>query len=80
MSHIDLNCESGRLHGVLVEEQFVDISCRSRKCGKAPGVVVIHRFDTRTGECIHTRRYQEATITKGVKDATRNEGTALRSA
>lgn len=77
----NLTCASGRLLGI-IEEHFVEIACRSTKCGKRPGVVVIHRFDMSTGECVSTKRYQEATDTteKGVASGTSIEGTALRSA
>lgn len=78
----ELTCASGRLLGV-VDEMFVEIACRSTKCGKRPGVVVIHRFDMTSGDCVSTRRYTEAqeTLTlKGEASDTSNEGSALRSA
>lgn len=75
----ELKCSSGRLHGVL-ENGHIEIACRSSRCGKRPGVVVIHRFDLSTGECVSTRQYQEARLTKGVEDGSSIEGTSLRSA
>ena len=78
----DLKCSSGRLLGT-VEGHFLEIACRSTKCGKRPGVVVIHKFDTRTGECLSTRLYQEAhdtTHLKGEERGITNEGSSLRSA
>ena len=79
----ELTCISGRLLGV-IDEQFVEIACRSTKCGKRPGVVVIHRFDMTSGDCVSTRRYTEAqdtTLTlKGEASDTSDQGTALRSA
>jgi hypothetical protein len=77
----ELKCSSGRLLGT-TEGHFVEIACRSTKCGKRPGVVVIHKFDVRTGECISTRQYKEAhdTTLKGEASDTSIEGTALRLA
>lgn len=76
---IELRCASGRLLGTL-EDSAVEISCRSARCGKEPGVIVVHRFDAFTGELIDTRRFTQPTLTKGVSNDTCNEGSALRSA
>jgi hypothetical protein len=55
---MDLRCISKK-HGVLlIDEHVVEIKCNSRFCGAAQGVVVLHRFDLQTGECIGTRRFQ----------------------
>lgn len=78
----ELTCASGRLLGV-IDDKFVEIACRSTKCGKRPGVVVIHRFDIASGKCVSTRRYTEAqeTLTlKGEASDTSEQGTALRTA
>lgn len=76
---IELKCKSGRLLGTL-ENGAIEIACRSARCGKEPGVTVIHRFDAHTGESLGTRRFTQPTLTKGVNNGTRNEGSALRSA
>lgn len=75
----ELKCSSGRLLGN-VDEGVIEISCRSTRCGKEPGVTVVHCFDVNTGELIRTRRFAQPTLTKGVSNGTRHEGTALRTA
>lgn len=58
----ELRCTSGRLHGIIEKADgsaFLEVSCRSKACGKLPGVIVLHRFDMRSGECVSTRRYKE---------------------
>lgn len=75
----EMKCKSGRLLGTL-DIGIVEIACRSAKCGKEPGVTVVHRFDAHTGELIDTHRYTQPTLTKGVNNGTSHEGTALRTA
>lgn len=53
----ELRCDH-KLHGILVDDHTLETRCGSKFCGKAPGVVVIHRFDLRTGG-FTTRRYAE---------------------
>ena len=53
----ELRCDH-KLHGKLVDDHTLETSCDSKFCGKAPGVVVIHRFNLRTGE-VTTRRYSD---------------------
>lgn len=59
----ELRCDGNKLHGLIVDEDgpaqgIVEFRCDSKFCGKAPGCVVLHRFDLRTGDC-STRRYKE---------------------
>lgn len=54
-----------RLHGVLTDDGVLEISCRSALCGHRDGAVVIHRFDTKTGELLDTKRYKDASELKG---------------
>lgn len=53
----ELRCAT-KLHGVLPEPHTLEVSCGSKFCGKAPGVVVIHRFNLLTGEC-STRLFRQ---------------------
>jgi hypothetical protein len=79
---MELKCASGRLLG-MTEGHFIEIACRSTKCGKRPGVVVIHKFDIRSGDCVSTRRYTEAhdtTQLKGDASDTSEQGISLRTA
>lgn len=59
---MDLRCPN-RKHGVILrpstDDGLVEIACPSRWCGKRVGVVVLHTFNTRTGELVNTRRYRQ---------------------
>lgn len=59
---MDLRCKN-RKFGVLLRPSkdpgVVEFSCVSRWCGRKPGVVVLHTFDTSTGELVGTRAFKE---------------------
>lgn len=57
---MELRCPGNKLHGLVVEAAsgVVEFRCDSKFCGKAPGTVVLHRFDLSTGD-VTTRRYSE---------------------
>lgn len=55
---MDLRCPSRIKFGEL-DDSKLEVVCRSDRCGKAPGVVVIHTFDTVTGELLGTERFKE---------------------
>lgn len=77
---MELRCDSRILHGVL-DDSVIEVKCRSRRCGHAAGVVVIHRFDARTGELLDTLRFRDTpTNKKGETDVSGREPAALRSA
>lgn len=61
---VELRCNK-RLHGVLTDDGMLEVSCRSALCGHKDGVVVIHRFDTVTGDLIDTKMYKDAILLKG---------------
>lgn len=54
-----------RKHAVLIRPSkdpgLIEIACPSRWCGREPGVVVLHRFDTSTGDLVETILYREPT-------------------
>ena len=54
----DLRCGSNKLHGIL-NDGVIEIKCSSRFCGAGRDVAVIHRFSSRTGELIATRRFKD---------------------
>lgn len=54
---MELRC-SHKLHGRLLDDGRVEVKCRSAFCGAKPGVVVLHRFDLRTG-AVETKRFKE---------------------
>ena len=55
---MELRCSNGILFGIL-DEGFVEVKCRSRRCGSEPGVVVIHRFSTVTGLLLQTLKFRD---------------------
>jgi len=56
---IQLRCE-GTLYGVLSDDhQFLEVKCKRRRCGYAPGVVILHTLSIETGQVISTRRFKE---------------------
>lgn len=73
----ELRCGSRILHGKH-EDGILEVTCRSRWCGKRPGVVIVHRFDLQTNELIETRQFKEPkeVTNHGSSDAS----AALRSA
>lgn len=56
MNH-ELRCEH-RLHGI-IKDEFLEFKCRSKLCGAAPGVVVLHRFDLESGALLGTFVYKD---------------------
>jgi hypothetical protein len=73
---MDLRCESGILFGRLVDDGYLEVKCRSHRCGAGPGVVVLHRFDPLNGELIGTYRYRDP-LKEGSENDTTN-ATAVR--
>lgn len=55
---MDLRCES-KMHGRLIEGGLFEVSCGSAFCGKKPGVVVLHRFNIKTGELVQTLKFKD---------------------
>lgn len=56
----DLRC-AGKRHGIIVEPAeggIVEVKCDSRICGAYPGRVVLHRFDTGSGELVDTIKFR----------------------
>ena len=54
----ELRCNNDIMFGVL-DGDFLDVKCRSQRCGHGPGTVVIHRFDLVTGDLLYTSRYKD---------------------
>lgn len=57
---MELRCPQGKLFGLVVDG-LLEVRCRSKFCGDAPGVVIIHRFDLVTGETRETRHFKDPT-------------------
>lgn len=62
---MELRCDN-KLHGI-VDGDIVEVRCDSRWCGKRPDNVVIHRFNTKTGEVETTRQFKN--LRKDIQDA-----------
>lgn len=47
---MELRCDSRILHGIYdPETNTLEVTCRSRRCGKEDGVVVLHTFQLSDG-------------------------------
>lgn len=54
----DLRCENKK-HGVLFDG-VIEIKCNSRFCRDSePGVVVLHRFDAKSGALLETQKFKD---------------------
>lgn len=60
---MDLRCENGIKFGE-VGDGFIEVKCRSRRCGAAPGVIVIHRISLASGELLRTERFRDIALRK----------------
>ena len=64
----EMRCDH-KLHGVVVEDGIVEVKCGSSLGGSKPGVVVIHRFNSQSGELVETRKYKDTpNIKKGMRN------------
>jgi hypothetical protein len=54
---MELRCDTRILFGIL-EEDILEVKCRSQRCGAGDGVVVLHRFSISTGQLIGTNQYR----------------------
>ena len=76
---MDLRCDNGILFGV-VEDGFLEVTCKSTRCGKEPGVVVLHKIDLASGEVVSTRKFRDINTREEDRGGTRRQGASLRSA
>lgn len=54
---IQIKCPN-KLFGAM-EDDVLEVKCRSRFCGAEPGVVVLHRFKMPAGDLIETVRFRD---------------------
>ena len=76
---IDLRCEAKK-HGVLIDDDTVEIKCNSRWCGAKPGTVVLHRFSSKTGELLETLRYADPIVKEVNKHGAQHDPDSVRYA
>jgi hypothetical protein len=55
---MELRCENGIKFGDL-NDGVIEVKCRSSRCGHGVGSVVIHRFDSLSGELLETKRFRD---------------------
>lgn len=61
----ELRCP-GMLYGVLDDDhKTIEVKCKRRACGAAPGVVVLHTIELEVGRVVSTRRFSEPPEKKG---------------
>lgn len=54
---MELRCEHGKLHGI-VEGGIIEVKCRCQEANEKH-MVILHRFNVRTGKLIETKKYKE---------------------
>lgn len=76
---VDLRCV--RKHAEL-NDGLIEIRCRSVHCGFRAGILVIHKFDSLTGELLETNRFRDPgpNATGGDISGTHNHSAAVRPA
>lgn len=60
---MELRCEN-KLHGIVVDDHTIEFKCDSRFCGAGPGITVLHRISTITGETISTETFKDIDKTR----------------
>ena len=76
---MELRCPH-KLHGMLISEGVLEVKCDSKFCGHAPGSVVLHRFDVKTGELLETKTFKNPGTERSTQHADCDDSAALRSA
>lgn len=56
-----IRCQ-GRIIGELIDEDILEVKCRSERCGAKRGVVVLHRINVKTGDLVETKRFSDPTV------------------
>lgn len=75
-TEMDLHCGHIKF-AELTEPGVIEVKCRSTRCGAEKGVVVIHKFDTMTGELLSTKKFREP---MGGTNAVEHSSASVRSA
>jgi hypothetical protein len=78
---MELRCENKILHGIL-EDGFLEVKCRSARCGARKGAVVIHRFNASSGELLETKVFKDPAENRkvGEQHGPGGNSSAIRSA
>lgn len=61
----ELRCPA-KLHGFMIDENRLEVKCNSRFCGAGRGVVVLHTWDTTTGQVVDTKKFMDPMYRKEV--------------
>jgi hypothetical protein len=62
----ELRCPNG-IKFAEIGPDFIEVVCRSQRCGKRPGVIVLHRF-SHEGELLRTMKYRDPAFREEVTD------------
>lgn len=55
----ELRCE-GTLFGILSDDgKTIEVKCKRRKCGYAPGIVILHTLSLATGNVVETHKFRQ---------------------
>lgn len=56
---IQLRCD-GTLFGIVSDDgNTIEVKCKRRHCGAAPGLVVLHTLSMHTGQVLNTQIYKD---------------------
>lgn len=59
-----IRCD-GNLYGVISDDHStIEVKCKRRGCGHAPGVIILHTISLTTGQVVSTKRFREPQIRK----------------
>ena len=80
----ELRCDNSILFGVVAHDRlgmYLEVKCRSSRCGARGGVVVLHRFRLPSCELIDTRHYKNPPNRKAPQhEYSPGHGSAVRPA
>lgn len=77
---MELRCDSYKLHAVVLDNGLIEIQCRDRRCGYSAGIVILHRFNTETGELVNTLKFNDPPRKGEAGNGTACRNNSLRSA
>jgi hypothetical protein len=62
----ELRCD-GTLYGVIADDGLtIEVKCKRRKCGYAPGIVILHTLSIATGQVVKTQKFKQPSLRKGI--------------
>lgn len=80
---MDLRCDSGKKHGVLLrpsaDDGRIEVKCNSRFCGHDKDTVILHEFSTHTGLLVATKRFRQPHLKGVAEDGSDDDSPSVRT-